>query len=434
MSRIILAMFILAGGALSMGAQEAAIAFTGARIIPISGPEIPDGTLVVRGATVLAVGPSSSTQIPAGAQRVDARGKVIMPGLVDSHSHIGGIDGGDSSSPIQPEARILDSINVRDARIRKAQAGGITTVHVMPGSGHLVSGQSLYLKLRRGDSIDDYLLRTADGRIAGGLKMANGTNPRRATPFPGTRAKAAALVREQFVKADEYRRKVRQAGDDLSKRPPRDLGLEILAETLDGTRIVHHHTHRHDDILTVLRMQQEFGFKVVLHHVSDAWIVADEIARAKAPCSLIVVDSPGGKLEMRDIHFGNGLALEKAGALVGFHTDDGVTDSRFFLRAGALAVRAGMSRGKALEALTLANAAMLGLEQRVGSLEPGKDADFVLLSGDPLSVYTKVLETWVEGRKVFDLSDPKDRLYAVGGYGAGHDQGPSIMHAHEDWE
>jgi imidazolonepropionase-like amidohydrolase len=134
---------------------------------------------------------------------------------------------------------------------------------------------------------------------------------------------------------------------------------------------------------------------------------------------VIILDSPGGKLEARELTMDNCAALEKAGAAVGLHTDDSVTDSRHFLRSAGLAVRAGMTRRGALQAVTLANARMLGLEARIGSLEPGKDADFIILSGDPLSVYTQVEETWIEGRKVFDLSDPKDRLYALGGAGAG---------------
>lgn len=133
----------------------------------------------------------------------------------------------------------------------------------------------------------------------------------------------------------------------------------------------------------------------------------------------------GGKLEAIDLSGKTGAVLEKAGVLVGFHTDDGITDSRLFFRSAALAVRNGMSREKALYGLTMANAIMLDLQDRVGSLEQGKDADFVVLSGDPMSVYTKILETWIEGKKVFDRSDPKDRLYAVGGYGASRDQ---ILH------
>ena len=401
--------------------QTRPTAFTGARIISIAGPEIPDGVLVVEKGKIVAVGPAATTPVPAGAVKIDARGKVIMPGLVDSHSHIGQPEGADGSAPIQPDVRVLDSMNVRASTVQKARAGGITTVNVMPGSGHLSSGQTLYLKLRPGQTIDDLLIKLDDGRIAGGLKMANGTNPRRNAPFPGTRAKAAALVREQFIKAQEYREKIRAAGGDASKMPPRDLRMEELVEVLDGKRTVQHHTHRHDDILTVLRLAKEFGFKVALHHVSDGWMVAEQIAAAKAPVSLIVIDSPGGKMEAQDVALRTGAVLEKAGVLVGFHTDDGVTDSRLFLRSAALAVRAGMSREKALYGMTMANARILDLEQRVGSLEKGKDADFILLSGEPLSVYSHVLETWVEGVKVFDRADPKDHLLAVGGYGAGKD-------------
>jgi imidazolonepropionase-like amidohydrolase len=403
-------------------AQETPQAFLGARIIPIVGPEIPEGTLVVHKGRITAVGPALSTSIPDGAERHNARGKILLPGLVDSHSHIGSVEGADATAPIQPDARVLDSINVRDAGIQKAQAGGITTVNVMPGSGHLLSGQTLYLKLRDGNVIDDLLIHDSQGVIAGGIKMANGTNSRRADPFPGTRAKSAALVREQYVKAQEYRDKIRRANGDPEKLPARDLRMEALVEVLEGKRVVHHHTHRHDDILTVIRLSKEFGFRVVLHHVSDGWKVASEIAAARVPCSIIVIDSPGGKLEAMDLSGKTGAVLEKAGVLVGFHTDDGITDSRLFLRSAALAVRNGMSREKALYGLTMANAIMLDLQDRVGSLEAGKDADFVILSGDPLSVYAKVLETWVEGKKVFDRSDPKDLLYAVGGYGASRDQ------------
>ncbi|MCP5111094.1 MAG: amidohydrolase family protein, partial [bacterium] len=283
------------------------------------------------------------------------------------------------------------------------------------------------LKLRDGVTIDDLLIKNADGGIAGGIKMANGTNSRRDPPFPGTRAKSAALVRAEYIKAREYRDKTARAADDPEKMPARDLRMEALVEVLDGRRIVHHHTHRHDDILTVLRLKREFGFRVVLHHVSDAWLVAGEIAAADVPSSILLLDSPGGKIEAKDINFRNGAALEKAGASVGFHTDDGISDSRLFLRQAGLAVRAGMSREMALYGLTMANARILDLQDRVGSLEAGKDADFLILSGDPLSVYTHLLETWVEGKKVFDRSDPKDRLYAVGGYGASHDQSATIV-------
>ena len=407
-------LFLLLIG-MGCAAQETPQAFIGARLIPISGPEVESGVLVVHRGKIVAVG--ADAEIPAGAERHESAGRVIMPGLVDTHSHAGGVEGGDRSAALHAEVRTLDSINVRDARIQKAQAGGVTTANIMSGSGHLLSGQTTYVKYRDGKTIDDLVIRNEDGTVAGGIKMANGTNSRRDPPFPGTRAKAAAMLREKLIKAGEYRDKLAE-----DEKPDRDLELESLVEVLEGKRVVHFHTHRHDDIMTVLRLQKEFGFRVVLQHVSDARFVADEIAASGAPASLILIDSPGGKIEAKDNDFSNAVALERAGAKFGFHTDDSVTDSRLFLRMAALGVRAGLSREGALNALTMAGAQMMDLEDRVGSLEVGKDADIVVLDGDPLSVYTKVRETWVDGVKVFDYSDPKDRLYAVGGYGASHDQ------------
>ena len=406
-------------------AQEKPTAYINARIIPIVGQPIEQGILLVQNGKITAVGDARTVRLSSNVVVIDLKGKVIMPGLVDSHSHIGDGAGADGSAPIQPDVRLLDSLNPRAASLQRAQAGGVTTVNVMPGSGHLDSGQTLYLKLRDGaNKIDDLLIYDKDGKYMGGIKFANGTNPIRpgGGVFPGTRAKSAALVREQFVKAQEYRDKIKKAGSDKSKLPPRDLAMEALVEVLDGKRVVHFHTHRHDDILTVLRLQKEFGFRVVLHHVSEAWKVANEIAAAKVASSIIMIEAPGGKLETMDVSMTNGAALEKAGAVVGFHTDDYITDSRLFLRSAGLAVRNGMSRDKALYGMTMANAIMLDLQSRVGSLETGKDADFIVLSGDPLSVYTHVQQTYVEGVKVFDREIPADYLIATGGFGVGSDK------------
>lgn len=405
--------------------QEKPVAFINAKIIPIAGQPFENGVLIVQNGRISAVGDARTVRLSSDVQTINLQGKVIMPGLVDSHSHIGEGAGADGSSPIQPDVRLLDSVNVRASSLQRAQSGGITTVNVMPGSGHLNSGQTLYLKLRDdANKIEDLLIYDKNGRYAGGIKFANGTNPIRpgGGNFPGTRAKSAALVREQFLKARDYREKIRRAGKDESKLPARDLAMEMLVEVLEGKRVVHFHTHRHDDIMTALRLQKEFGFKIVLQHVSEAWKVADEIAKAKAPASIIMIDSPGGKLESVDLKMENGAALEKAGALTGFHTDDYITDSRFFLRSAGMAVRAGMSREKALYGMTMANAIMLEMQDRVGSLEVGKDADFIVLSGDPLSVYTHILQTFVEGKKVFDRSDAKDYTIATGGYGASDDR------------
>lgn len=393
-------------------------AFVGARIVPIVGADIERGTLIVTDGRITAVGSVDDVAIPADAERIDVSGKVLMPGLVCTHSHVGQVEGGDDSAPLHPDVRAFDSIDVRHPSFQRAQAGGITTANIMPGSGLLMSGQTVYVKLKDGGSIDELAIKNADGSIAGGMKMANGTNPQGAPPMPETRAKGTALVREQFLRAQEYRTR-RATITDPAKQPPRDLGLEALVDVLDGKRVVHHHTHRHDDIVTILRLKQEFGFRVVLHHVSEGWMVADEIARAAVPCSIITVDSPGGKLEAANLSFETGATLERAGVLVGYHTDDPITDSRLFLRSAAIGVRGGMTRKGALFALTMAGAVMLDLDRRVGSLEPGKDADFIVLSGDPLSVYTHVEQTWIEGAKVFDRTDPVDLRFAQGGEGAG---------------
>ncbi len=391
--------------------------FRGAEIRPVSGPPIPDGALVIENGTITAVGASSDIDTPTGAVEHDLGGKVVIPGMVDTHSHIGGPGGGDDSAPLNPEVRSLDAIDVLSPAFWRARAGGITTLNVMPGSGHLMSGQTTYLKTRKNPRrIEDWLFcanPTTD--ICGSMKMANGTNSIKETPFPGTRSKSAALQRGLFVEAQNYLEKVRQAENGDKDAPARDLRMEAMAQILDGSRRVQFHTHRHNDILTVIRLAREFGFTPVIQHGSDSWKVAQEIAEAGIPVSVTYVEAPGGKEEVLGVSMRVGALLEAAGVDVSFNTDDYVLDSRLFLRYAALNVRNGMSEAGALEALTLAGARQLGLEDRVGSIEPGKDGDFVVLSGEPFSTYTRVLETWVEGERVFDYSDPEHRRFATGG-------------------
>ncbi len=193
---IIFVGFLTLGGGW-VAAQDQPLAFVGARIIPIDGDEIASGVLVVEKGKILAVGPSDKVEVPVGAKKIDVAGRVLMPGLVDTHSHIGGsggLGGADGSGPIQPGVRVYDAINVHDSGFKRAVAGGLTTLNVMPGSGHLVSGQTVYIKLRLANpkprTIDHFFILDADGQPTGGLKMANGTNSMRDPPFPAPAARA----------------------------------------------------------------------------------------------------------------------------------------------------------------------------------------------------------------------------------------------------
>ena len=281
-----------------------------------------------------------------------------------------------------------------------------------------MSGQTTYLKLRKNPRrIEDWLFcDDPTNDICGSMKMANGTNSIREKPFPGTRAKSAALIRGLFVEGQAYIEKQAKAAAEGEDPPDRDLRLEAVAQILRGERRVQFHTHRHNDIMTILRLAKEFDFQPVLQHATDSWKVADEIAAAGLKTSVTYINSPGGKEEALGWNMQVGAILEAAGVDVSFNTDDNILDSRRFLRYGALNVRYGMSEAGALEALTLAGARALGLDDRVGSLAPGKDADFVVLSGPPFSVYTQVEQTWVEGELIFDRADPEHRKYAVGGF------------------
>jgi imidazolonepropionase-like amidohydrolase len=413
------------------------VAYRGARIHTAAGAPVDNGVLVVHKGKVLAVGPADATPVPDGAVVIDVTGKTIIPGLVDTHSHIGiwprphvpaNQDGNEGSGPVQPGLRALDAIQPDDPGIRIALAGGVTTANIMPGSGNVIGGQTVYVKLR-GRTIED--MRVPSATVLGGLKMANGENPKRANfearkMAPATRMKVAALQREQFVKARDYQKKwdaYRKAANGRREPagagatpPDRDIDLEPLVEVLQRKRTVHFHSHRADDLMTAVRLAREFNFELVLQHATEGYRVARELAENKIPVSLTLVDSPGGKPEVAGLLEENAAILDKAGVKVAINTDDSITESRFLLRTGAIAVRGGMSEEAALRALTLHGAQLLHLDDRLGSLAAGKDADFVVLSGPPFSVYTHVLETYIDGARVFDRSRQKDWAYQAGGF------------------
>jgi len=413
-------------------AAKQTVAYRGARIHTAAGAPIPDGTLVVRDGKIVAVGPSSEVKVPEGAAVVDVTGKVIIPGLVDTHSHLGlwsrpnvppNSDGNEGSGAVQPALRAIDAITPDDPGFRMALAGGITTANIMPGSGNVIGGQTVYVKLR-GGTVEE--MRLTPGKVLGGLKMANGENPKRfnferTKQAPATRMKLAALQREQFVKAREYKKqwdayRKKRESDPTAVAPDVDLAMEPLVEVLERRRTVHFHTHRADDLMTAVRLSEEFGFELVIQHGTEGYRIADELARRKIPVSLTLIDSPGGKPEVVGLLEENAAVLERAGVKIAINTDDSITESRFFLRSGAIAVRGGLSEDAALKALTIHGAEMLHLDDRLGSLAAGKDADFVVLSGAPFSVYTQVLQTYINGVKVYDRDRQADWAYYAGGF------------------
>jgi imidazolonepropionase-like amidohydrolase len=397
-----------------------------------AGPVIEDGVLVVHKGKITDLGPAGTVSWPENAEVRDLKGKTIIPGLVDTHSHVGvwsrphvtaNLDGNEASGAVQSGVRALDAIYPDDPGIRMAVAGGVTTANIMPGSLNVIGGQTLYVKLR-GRTVE--AMRIADGKVLGGLKMANGENPKRGNfernkQPPATRMKLAAMQRDEFTKARDYQqkweayRKAKAAGSE--KTPPdRDLAMETLVEVLERRRTVHFHSHRADDLLTALRLAEEFGFELVIQHGTEGYRITEELAKAKVPVSLTLLDCPGGKLETVGLLEENAMILDKAGILIAINTDDSITESRFFLRTGAIAVRGGLAEDAALRALTINGAKILHLDERLGSLEKGKDADFVVLSGTPFSVYTHVLETYIDGVRVFDRSKQRDWSYQAGGF------------------
>lgn len=417
-------------------------AFKSATIHTARGDVFSPGTLVVQGDKILDVGPADKVWIPDDAEVRDLSGKVLIPGLVDTHSHLGvysrpGVrsnsDGNESTGPIQSIVRALDSLNPYDPGIKMAVAGGVTTANIMPGSANAIGGQTIYVKLR-GYTPEQMWL--GPGEVLGGLKMANGENPKRAygsrNQAPGTRMKVAALQRSEFLKAQAYKRKwdkyrqQRGAGEEADP-PEVDLSLEPLVEVLDGRRTVHFHTHRADDILTVLRLKEEFGFDLVIQHGTEGYKVAEQIAAAGVPVSMTILDSPGGKAEVVAMLESTGARLHEAGIKVIINTDDPVTESRLLLRTAATAHRGGLAEEVALQAITLHAAEAMKLDNRLGSLKKGNDADFVVLSGKPFSNYTRVLETWIDGKQAFDAADPDQLRYQVGGFAVTKDRRPELV-------
>lgn len=421
--------------------------WTGVTVHPVEGPVLEDAVIVFSETGIAEVGPTGSVVVPDGAEVRSLPGHHVIPGLIDLHSHIGGGRLHESLGQVQGGVSAIDAIDPTHVSIQRAQAGGITTANVMPGSGKLLGGQTAYLSLRDSAVVDDLLLcgessdegplrRTA---VCGGVKMANGTNPQGGGGDPKSRMGAAYLQRKALLEARERLRvqdevEAAKAGSRRDRKrapalPKPDLALDGLVEILRGERVVHFHSHRADDMVTAVGLAEEFGFRLVLHHGSEGFKVASRLVEAGIPVAINVLDTPGGKEETLERRLDNPALLHDAGVTVALITDDPVQDSRLFLRSGALAVRGGLPPEAALRALTLTPAELVGLDSQKGSLVPGKDADLVLLSGPPLSLFSHVQETWVGGTRVYDRSDPQQRVLAAGGDAAW----PQLSPAQRAW-
>ncbi len=354
---------------------------------------------------------------PSGAIVIDAAGKHVTPGMIDCHSHTairGGVNEG--SNNVTAEVRILDVVNPEDINIYRQLAGGTTLIHALHGSANSIGGQNAPLKLRWHSSAEEMRIEG----IPGTMKFALGENPKRsnsgalagltgATRYPNTRMGVNESIRERFTAARDYLKEwddYNKLSDKSKTVPPRrDLQLEAIGELLTGTRLIHSHSYVAEEILALLRLTQEFHIQMAaFQHVLEGYKVADELAAAHVGASTFS-DWWAYKMEAYDAISYNGAIMNKKGVVVSFNSDDDELARRLNLE-DAKAVRWGdLTEEEAIKFNTINPAIQLRMDKRTGSLEPGKDADFVIWSGHPLSVYSIAEQTWVDGVKEFDRAE-----------------------------
>jgi imidazolonepropionase-like amidohydrolase len=387
------------------------VALTGARILPIEGEPIDGGTLLIQDGKIAALG--REIAIPAEAERIDASGKVVMPGLIDAHAHVGvweegegwaGNDVNEMTDPVTPQVRAIDAINPAELGFRDAISGGVLALNINPGSGNPIGGQTVALKAW-GRTVDAMVLRQPSG-----LKSALGENPKRVygdrKEMPSTRLGTAAVIRSAFVAAANYLGK--QEHPEPEKFHERDLKLEALGRVLRREIPWRQHCHRADDIATALRMADEFGYRLVIDHGTEAVALADILAARDIPVVIGPLFTNRAKVELRERSLANPGRLDAAGVTIAITTDHPVVPIHFLIYQVILAVKDGLGREAALRSVTINPARIMGVEERLGSLAPGKDADFCIWSGDPLDVMSRVEQSWIDGRLVYRY-DPERR-------------------------
>jgi imidazolonepropionase-like amidohydrolase len=373
-------------------AQEVLVV-RGATVHTAAGAPIVNGIIVVRDGRIAAVG--RDVPVPAGARVVDASGKVITPGLIDEHSHIGSrpTDLNDRPMIIGPQHRFLDALDLDDPAWRDAVKGGVTTLTTGPGSGENVSGMAMVLKTFGADLSRRVLLEK------GGMKFAMG--PKRSDAYPSTAMGVAANLRQYLVRTQEYMASWKrwEDGGRQGLPPARDLGYEAMSEVLTRKVRVRSHVHSATDVMTILRLKDEFGFDLTLHHSTEAYKVAAEVARRGVSA---VVMPLGPRIGVTEDAMRGPYELWKAGVKIAMHTDHPVINQKWLRLCAALAMRYGLPEDEALKAITRNVAEIQGVAARVGSIEVGKDADFVVFSGPWYEPASRVDLVVGDGAVIYD--------------------------------
>lgn len=371
------------------------------RVKTMAGREFSGGILLA-GTKIAALG--EGIKVPPEAEVIDAAGCLVLPGFIDAHCHVGigeeiyrleGDDLNETSDPITPELRAIDGINPEDEGFRDARLGGVTAIFSTPGSGNVIGGTGVVLKTA-GKVVDKMVLRDPAG-----LKVAFGENPKfvygEQRKMPITRMAVAALLRQALVDARDYQEKLALGKNDPDKKPERDLGLETLNLVLQGKIPLRAHAHRTDDIMTAIRIAREFKVDLVIEHCTEGHKIAEELGEYGYP----VVAGPSlinrAKVELKDKTFKTPGILARAGVKVAIMTDHSVTPIERLPLCAALAVKEGMSEEDALRAITINAAEILGVADRIGSLEVGKDADLVIWSDHPFSLTARPLKVFING-------------------------------------
>jgi imidazolonepropionase-like amidohydrolase len=392
---------------------DRSVAIVGGRVVPIEGEPIEGGTVLIEDGKITAVG--AGLAVPEGARVIGAAGSWVLPGFVEAHGHVGvheeaegwaGQDTNEMTDPVTAHVRALDAINPADLGFRDAVTGGVLAVNVNPGSGNPIGGQTVALKTW-GRTVDEMLLRQPSG-----LKSALGENPKRVygeqKKTPSTRLGTAAVIRGAFVDASNYLRKI----DEDQRKPEaerkgvdRDLKLEALGKVLRREIPWRQHCHRADDIATAIRIADEFGYDLVIDHGTEAHLLADILAERGTPVIIGPLFTSRSKVELRNRSLANPGKLARAGVTIAITTDHPVVPIHFLCHQASLAVKEGLDHDTALRALTINPARITGISDRVGSIEPGKDADLVIWSGDPLDVLSRVQRALLNGSEIYTWQD-----------------------------